>query len=194
MRAASRSSDSTTQDGKSTLMRFCSWLARRAVDKSRSSMMSFSPSSNFLSKSLAFIHLYLSFSRTPYRNEPNCSVSVSDDRRTRSGSAYVALHRRPRIITAKVPQIPLLVAAGIQAAAVVLIFRRCDNHRATRDRLPMMGIDISHDDINALRNRRVPGAQRLLQLAISVIPCRPEHDHAIAQCQLGMGNATVLAR
>src|SRR5690606_16839085 len=30
--------------------------------------------------------------------------------------------------------------------------------------------------------------------AISVIPCRPEHDHAIAQCQLGMGNATVLAR
>src|SRR5690606_2051830 len=74
-------SDSTTQVGKSTFIRFCSWLARRAVDRSRSLMMSFLPCSNFLSKSLAFIQLYLSFARTPYRNEPDCSVAVGDDGR-----------------------------------------------------------------------------------------------------------------
>lgn len=47
IRAASRSRDSTTHAGKSTLIRFWSWFIRRAVERSRSPRMSSFPSSNF---------------------------------------------------------------------------------------------------------------------------------------------------
>jgi len=40
MRLASLSSESITQEGKSTLIRFCFWFGRLALDKSRSSIMS----------------------------------------------------------------------------------------------------------------------------------------------------------
>ena len=49
-RVASLSSESIIQTGKSTLTRFCSSLGRRALEKSRSSIM-LSPLSNFFSNS-----------------------------------------------------------------------------------------------------------------------------------------------
>src|SRR5690606_18643078 len=76
MRAASRSSASTTQAGKSTFMRFWSWLTRRAVDRSSSSATSFRPTSNLRSKSLAFIKLYLCSAGPPDRDKADAPSPV----------------------------------------------------------------------------------------------------------------------
>ena len=69
-RLASLSRDSIIHVGKSTFTRRCSWFGLFIFDKSRSETMSL-PSSNFLSRLLAFIQFYLFKPGTPYGDDPD---------------------------------------------------------------------------------------------------------------------------
>ncbi len=78
-RAASWSSDSIIQVGKSTLTRRCCCAGRRSVVRSRLGERSL-PSSNFRSNVLAFIESNLLRARPADRDQPDSAVPVGDDR------------------------------------------------------------------------------------------------------------------
>ena len=81
-RLASRSSDSHHPDGEVDVDALLLLVgSAMAVDRSRSSMMSSTPSSNFLSNSLAFIRLPPPWGGTGARRSGVCVAAVGDDRR-----------------------------------------------------------------------------------------------------------------
>src|SRR5690606_34276299 len=77
-RAASLSRDSIIHIGKSTLTRFCACKGLLALERSRSFEISL-PSSNFLSRLLAFIQIYLFNSGPSDRNYSDIVISISND-------------------------------------------------------------------------------------------------------------------
>ena len=93
---ASRSSESIIHVGKSTFTRLCSCKTRRALDKSREAVRSTS-SSNFFSKSLAFIqcHLFSACATNGYQS--NGQTSISDDGRP-VFSIYKSNHKISRFV------------------------------------------------------------------------------------------------
>ena len=82
-RAASLSRESIIHIGKSTLTLFCACKGLLALVRSKLLVISL-PSSNFLSRLLAFIQIYLFYSRPSDRNYSNVVISISND----SGPMY----------------------------------------------------------------------------------------------------------
>ena len=80
-REASLSRESIIHVGKSTFTRLCFWLGRLIADKSSSPTISALLSSNFLSKSLAFLDHHLGFSGSPSRNNSNIPCAIGYDSR-----------------------------------------------------------------------------------------------------------------
>src|SRR5580704_2492367 len=79
-RRASRSSESTIQEGKSTLTRRCSRAGRWIAPRSRSPVMS-TPSSNFWSNSSALIQRHLFLARPAGRDDPDPLLPVGHHHR-----------------------------------------------------------------------------------------------------------------
>src|SRR5690242_13927251 len=96
-RRASLSNCWIIQTGKSTLTRLCSCCGLRALEISRYWETS-SPSSNFLSSSLAFIQCSLLFPGTPHRDDADRFTPVRYDSRPYFSFNY-SDHQKARFIT-----------------------------------------------------------------------------------------------
>ncbi len=79
-RLASLSRERIIQSGKSTLTLFCSFAGRPAFERSRCLVRSF-PSSNALSKSLAFIYFNLLMSCSAHRDNSYVLTTICDNSR-----------------------------------------------------------------------------------------------------------------
>src|SRR5690606_726885 len=85
------------------------------------------------------------------------------------------------------PQVAFRVAARVAAAAVTLVGDVLDDGCARGGRPRVVGVDVTHDHAGALRFAQA-GFLRLHDLAapFAVVAGRAEHDHAVAEGELGM--------
>src|SRR5262245_17263418 len=98
----------------------------------------------------------------------------------------------PRIIGAEGPHVALRVLGGVIAATVVLRHRLARNDGAGRLRAGEMRIHVVDDDVDA-HGHATGIARTHQQLTIFGRPHRPEHDHAVAERELRMGDGAALA-
>ena len=97
----------------------------------------------------------------------------------------------PRIVSAEGPDMAFEVAAGIVAPAIILRLELEHDLGAFRLGARVMAIDVGDDHIVALRDG-LSFEGRRDQMAILGLDVA-KHDHAVAENELGMGDAVALA-
>ncbi len=101
--------------------------------------------------------------------------------------------RQPGIVRADVPAMTLRVFHRELTAAVVRVLKRANDlcsgsHGACIDR-----IGVGNHDVGATSFHPAQLGWRLEAAAVLAVLLRAEHDHAVAQCQLGVGDGSVFA-
>src|SRR6185503_6345004 len=100
----------------------------------------------------------------------------------------------PRIVGAEVPDVAPRIAAGIAATAVVLVLERHDHRGAGFDGAGMVGVHVVHDDVGAGRDGAAYAGRWLLKPAELVVARRAQHDHAVAEDELGVSDRAAVTR
>src|SRR5215813_3076504 len=94
----------------------------------------------------------------------------------------------PGIISANVPEVALGVATGKASPAIILVLDLDDDLGPSSDGALIDCIGIGDDQVRTLRGRAKSGRGGL-HLAEPVVAQRTQHDHSIAERQLGVRDA-----
>ncbi len=124
---------------------------------------------------------------------PNFSRTLSSAQSTREAKALVELAVRgllPGIVGADISDVPLRIAAGEERATVFRVLQRHHDLRTRGNGTFVYGAGIVNYYASALCIRTVR-PRRLHKLTIVVVARTAQHDHAIAEDQLGARPSTL---
>lgn len=100
----------------------------------------------------------------------------------------------PGIVAPDTPDMPAGIAAGKAASAIVLVRQRNQDLRTGLYRALMHGVGIVDGEVNGLRLAPADLVGLGEQGAVGGVGAnRAEHDHAVAEGELGVGDRVVLA-
>src|SRR5207249_4384269 len=92
----------------------------------------------------------------------------------------------PRVVTAERPDVPFGIAAGEAATAVLPVLDVDDDLGARGLRLHIYGVGICDDRVDGLCLGAADLIRLLQQPPVGVVADRSEHDHPVAEAELGV--------
>src|SRR6202030_860698 len=98
----------------------------------------------------------------------------------------------PRIVAAETPDVTFQVAACVPAAAVVFILNVSQHHGAIEFGASAVRVAVGDDYVSALGLAASDFVRMLHQAAEVTTTDRRQHDHSVAESELGVGDSAVL--